>query len=65
VAEVVLVETVAARRVDVVAAARDERLDDGERRALVGPALDRQRHAAEADELDCKPVPSGRLISRV
>ena len=64
VAEVVLVEAVAARGVDVVAAAGDERLDDGERRALVGPALDRQRHASEADGLDCEaPVAERSLHS--
>ncbi len=49
VAEVVVVEAIADRRVDEVAAAVDERADHGERRALVGPALDRQRHAAQAD----------------
>ena len=49
VAEVGLVEAIADRRIDEVAAACEERLDDGERRALVGPVLDRERHAAEAD----------------
>jgi hypothetical protein len=65
VAEVVLVETVAARRVDVVAAACDERLDDGKCRALIGPALNRQRHAAETDGLDFEAAVAERSLHGV
>ncbi len=60
VTEIGVVEAVADRGIDEVAAAREERLDHHVPRALAGPALDRQGHAAEPDRLHAEAgIPEG------